>query len=901
MPKHVFSFGPQGVEGDPSDKGRLGGKGAGLAAMTKLGVPVPSGFTISAELCEIRKRTGTNPPELREQVDEALRKVESAIGTKFGDRDNPLLVSVRSGAAISMPGMMDTILNLGLTRPSVEGLARRTKNPRFAWDSYRRLLQMYGSVVLRVDHHAFEEVLASARKAAGVKEDSQLSAEQLQKVVDGYVLAIKRGGDEFPDDARSQLDGAIEAVFKSWDNERAITYRKINKITGLLGTAVTVQAMVFGNMGERSATGVCFTRDPATGENRFFGEWLRNAQGEDVVAGIRTPRPISEMERDLPEVYAQLVATKDRLEAHFRDLLDLEFTVQEGTLYMLQTRSGKRAGLGAVRIAVEMVEEKRLTPAEAVKRVEPEHVEQLLFPVLDPSAKRAAVAGKRLLATGLGVGPGAASGRPVFTAAEAEAAAKAGEKVVLVRKETTPEDIGGMNAAAGILTTVGGRTSHAAVVARGLGKCCVVGCGTLEVDPGRRLVRGNGVTVAGGEPISLDGFTGEVFSGTLATRESEVIATVVGGAAAAKGGTADLYQRLMGFADGSRKLGVRANADTPLDATVARKLGAEGIGLCRTEHMFFAPEERIHAMREVILARKAGGAERALAKLLPMQREDFHAIFRAMEGFPVTIRLLDPPLHEFLPFDTPSQERVAGDMGIPVAEIAHTVEVLREANPMLGHRGCRVGVTMPEIYEMQTRAVLEAAAAVAREGGRVHPEIMIPLVGEARELKYLRDRVARIVAEVQAATKTKLPLLIGTMVEVPRAAVTAGRIAEVADFFSFGTNDLTQTTFGISRDDVGKFIGAYLEKEIYPQDPFRTLDVEGVGQLMRWATVEGRKTKPGLQVGICGEVGGDPASIGFCHALGLDYVSCSPYRVPVARLAAARAALAAEKHSGTGG
>ncbi|MBE3577701.1 MAG: pyruvate, phosphate dikinase [Limnochordales bacterium] len=868
--KMVYAFGGPGrAEGEGDMKILLGGKGAGLAEMTNLGIPVPPGFTITTEVCIEFYNNGKKWPEgLEEQVKEGLKRIEELMGAKFGDPDNPLLLSVRSGARVSMPGMMDTILNLGLNDQAVEGLARKTNNPRFAWDCYRRFIQMYSDVVLGVDHDHFEKLIQARKDQKGVKLDVELDAEDWKALVAQYKeLVLRETGKPFPQDPWEQLKGAINAVFDSWNNPRAIKYREINGIPHDWGTAVNVMAMVFGNMGENSGTGVAFTRDPATGEKRFFGEYLPNAQGEDVVAGIRTPYPVSELERRMPEVYKQLEEIYKKLENHYKDMQDIEFTVQEGKLYMLQTRSGKRTARAAVKIAVDMVHEGLIDKKTALLRVDPKQLDQLLHPMIDPKAKY------EVLAKGLPASPGAAVGRVVFTADDAEEWAKRGEKVILVRSETSPEDIGGMNVAQGILTSRGGMTSHAAVVARGMGKCCVAGAGDIVVDEEARRFRVGNVVVKEGDWITLNGTTGEVILGQVNLVEPSL---------------AGEFAELMSWADEIRKLGVRANADIPRDAKVAREFGAEGIGLCRTEHMFFAPD-RIKAVREMILADDAAGREKALAKLLPFQKNDFIGLFREMQGRPVTIRLLDPPLHEFLPQEEEQLQELSREMGVPVEKLRDRVESLKEFNPMLGHRGCRLGITYPEIYNMQVRAIFEAACELAKEGMTVVPEVMIPLVGTKKELEVLRKNVERVAEEVMAAAGVKLEYRIGTMIEVPRAAVTADEIAQVADFFSFGTNDLTQMTFGFSRDDAGKFLGAYLEQEILPADPFQTLDQEGVGQLVRMGVEKGRAANPNLKTGICGEHGGDPKSIEFCHRVGLTYVSCSPYRVPIARLAAAQA------------
>ena len=881
--KWVYSFGAGHNEGRADMRNLLGGKGANLAEMANIGLPVPPGFTITTEVCTAFYDNGRQyPTELEGQVRDALARVESAVGLRFGDKNKPLLVSVRSGARVSMPGMMDTVLNLGLNDSTVEGLAAASNDPRFAWDSYRRFIQMYGSVVLGVDHHRFEEIIEHAKLDAGVTEDTALTAEEWKGVVAGYkdmvASEIKR---PFPQDPQDQLWGAIGAVFGSWMNPRANTYRRLHDIPAGWGTAVNVQAMVFGNMGEDCATGVCFTRDPSTGENIFYGEFLVNAQGEDVVAGIRTPQPMSKlrskpgevsMEEALPAAYAELLAVRDTLEKHYRDMQDIEFTIQQNKLYMLQTRNGKRTAAASLRIAVEMAQEGLISKQDAVLRVNPASLDQLLHPTLDPKAPRT------VLSKGLPASPGAACGVIVFSADEAESRAAKGEAVILVRIETSPEDIHGMHAARGILTTRGGMTSHAAVVARGMGRPCVAGAGGVAIDYGAQTLTAGGKTLRGGDTVTIDGATGEVFAGTVAMIEPSLSGD---------------FATLMAWADEGRRMKVRANAETPLDADTARKFGAEGIGLCRTEHMFFDPE-RIGAVRQMIMASDEIGRRRALDKLLPFQRQDFTDLFRIMAGLPVTVRLLDPPLHEFLPHADAELAEVASALGTDLDAMHRRMSELSEANPMLGHRGCRLGVTFPEIYEMQARAIFEGALAIAEETGNAPvPEIMIPLVGTRKELEITRAQVDRIAKDVFAKAGKTLDYSVGTMIELPRAAIIADKIAEIADFFSFGTNDLTQTVFGLSRDDAGKFLPAYVEKGILPKDPFVSIDVEGVGEMVRIAAEKGRGTKPGLKLGICGEHGGDPASIAFCEQVGLDYVSCSPYRVPVARLAAAQAALGA--------
>jgi pyruvate,orthophosphate dikinase len=899
----VYFFGSGKADGHAGLRELLGGKGADLAEMTRLGIPVPPGFTVTTRAClryfEEGNRLG---PDVCGEIDAAMRRLEETTGRKFGDPANPLLVSVRSGARTSMPGMMDTVLNLGLTPETTRAFGKATGDPRFAWDCFRRLVQMYGNVVLGVDSDGFERALEQARSDGGVEEDSQLPAGRLEALSHRYLEIIREAeGPGFPLDPRDQLLGAVGAVFRSWNNERAVTYRRLHRIPHDWGTAVNVQTMVFGNRGESSATGVAFTRDPATGARRHYGEYLLNAQGEDVVAGIRTPRPLSRipespgvsLEETMPGVHRQLVQVFDRLEGHYRDLLDIEFTVEDGTLYILQTRRGKRTGFASVRCAVEMVEEGLIDPPTAVTRVEPEQLVQLLAPVFEPKAREAALSEGRLLARGLNAGPGAASGRAVLAAERVLEMARGGEKVILVRTETSPEDIGGMAAAEGILTARGGMTSHAAVVARGMGKSCVVGCSEMTVDAGRRVLRfRDRGEVAEGDPISIDGTTGEVIRGAVPTIPSEILQVLVTRTLEpAQSRLFKQFTRLMEWADAHRRLGVRTNADTPADARTARAFGAAGIGLCRTEHMFFG-SDRIVAVREMILSENEQERRRALAKLLPMQRDDFVGIFREMEGLPVTIRLLDPPLHEFLPREPSQLEEVAAEMGVGVERLRAKVEALEEFNPMLGHRGCRLGITFPEIYEMQARAIFEAASILVREKRKVLPEVMIPLVGIAEELRRLRALVLRVGEEVMGERGVRLDVHVGTMIEVPRACLLAEEIARTADFFSFGTNDLTQLGFGFSRDDAGVYLPGYVAQGLLPHDPFQSLDAEGIGALVRIAVEGGRRGNPDLKVGICGEHGGDPISVEFFHQAGLDYVSCSPYRVPVARLAAARAALA---------
>ena len=889
--KWVYKFGGGTAEGSAEMKNLLGGKGANLAEMARLGIPVPPGFTITTEMCKQYYESGNKfPPELEKQVKEGIEHIEKIMGAKFGDPENPLLVSVRSGAPISMPGMMDTVLNLGLNDETVKGLAKKTGNERFAWDSYRRFVQMYGDVVLGLKPESkeeidpFEEIIDRLKKEKGYKWDTDLTVDDLKYLVEEFKKLIKeRKGIDFPQDPWEQLWGAIRAVFESWNNERAITYRKLNKIPDDLGTAVNVQAMVFGNMGDDSATGVAFTRDPATGEKIFYGEYLVNAQGEDVVAGIRTPQPINKatktspdqktLEEVMPEAYKQLEEIRDRLEKHYKDMQDIEFTVQQGRLWMLQTRVGKRTAKAAVKMAVDMVKEGLIDKKTAIMRVTPEQLDQLLHPMFDPKAE------KKVIAKGLPASPGAATGRVVFHADDAEEWAKRGEKVILVRLETSPEDVGGMHAAEGILTARGGMTSHAAVVARGMGKTAVVGCGVLNVDYAKKQFTVGDIVVKEGDWISIDGSTGEVMLGQVPTVEPQMTGE---------------FGELMQWVDEIRKLGVRTNADTPHDAQVARNFGAEGIGLCRTEHMFFEGE-RIKAVREMILAEDEEGRRKALDKILPYQKQDFLGIFKVMEGLPVTIRLLDPPLHEFLPQEEEAQREMAEDLGVPLEKVKERVEALHELNPMLGHRGCRLGIAYPEITEMQTRAIFEAACELTKQGLKVLPEVMVPLVGTLEEFQNQKEVIDRVAKEVMDEHGVKVEYLVGTMIEVPRAALTADKIATEAQFFSFGTNDLTQMTFGYSRDDVGKFLPMYLEKKILKEDPFQVLDQEGVGQLVKMGTERGRSTRPELKVGICGEHGGEPKSVKFCHKVGMNYVSCSPFRVPIARLAAAQAVVEEEQ------
>ncbi|MEM6333146.1 MAG: pyruvate, phosphate dikinase [Planctomycetota bacterium] len=873
--KMVYSFGKTKNEGNASDKQLLGGKGANLAEMTAIGLPVPPGFTITTETCAAYYDHGKKMPgKLMDQVAAAVKVVEKETGKSFGSAENPLLMSVRSGAAVSMPGMMDTVLNLGLNDKAVVGLAKASGNERFAYDAYRRLLNMYGDVVMGVEHEYFEDEFDKIKTKLGVKLDTDVPTEGLIQLCAAYKKAIaKHAGMDFPQDPLHQLKLSIEAVFSSWNTPRAIRYRQINEITGLKGTAVNVQSMVFGNMGQTSGTGVAFTRDPSTGKNQFYGEFLINAQGEDVVAGIRTPQPVKEMGKWNNKVYKQLLAIKDKLEKHYRDVQDIEFTIENGTLYMLQTRNGKRTGAAAVKIACDMVKEKLIDEKTAVLRVPAGDLTQLLLPSFDPAAKKKASP----LTIGLPASPGASFGKLAFTAEEAVQRSHDGELVLLCRKETSPEDVDGMHSAAGILTSTGGMTSHAAVVARGWGKCCVAGAGDIHIDEKKRKITIHGKTFTHKDLISIDGSTGEVFAGQIGTQEPKLSGD---------------FATLMKWADKHRTLDVRTNADTPADSKRARQFGAQGIGLCRTEHMFFEGD-RITAMREMILAENLADRQKALQKLLPYQRKDFVGIFTAMKGLPVTVRLLDPPLHEFLPHDAKAQADMAKQLGVKPADVKRRVSQLHEANPMLGHRGCRLSVTYPEILDMQVTAIVEAAIECDKKKVKAVPEIMIPLVGHKNELAILREKVEATIANVKTAKKfkKKLDITIGTMIEIPRAALTADEVADHADFFSFGTNDLTQLTFGYSRDDVNTFLPHYINAEILEKDPFQSLDQTGVGQLVDAGVTKGRSTKKGLKCGICGEHGGDPASVGFCHQVGLDYVSCSPFRVPIARLAAAQAAI----------
>jgi len=911
-PKYVYFFGNGSAEGSADMKHLLGGKGANLAEMTNLGIPVPPGFTITTKVCDAYYKNNQQYPEgLAEEIEQNLSRLEKLMGAKLGDPNNPLLVSVRSGAAASMPGMMDTVLNLGLTPDAVQCLIKKTDNERFAWDAYRRFITMFGDVVMGVERHDFEEILDKYKKKARVKNDTELNAEQLKYIVEEFkTIYQKKTRESFPNDPKVQLQKTIKAVFASWNNPRAVKYRQLYDIKGLLGTAVNVQAMVFGNMGNHSATGVCFTRNPSTGENKFYGEFLINAQGEDVVAGIRTPEPITDLEKEMPEVYKELVRYKNTLEKHFKDVQDIEFTIQENRLFILQTRTGKRTTRAAVKFAVDMVKEKLIDKKTAISRIDPNQLDQLLHPTFDPKAK------KEVIAVGLPASPGAATGRVVFSAEDAEKLAEKKEKVILVRKETSPEDIGGMHVSQGILTTRGGMTSHAAVVARGMGKCCVAGCGSLNVDYKSQTFRVDGKVIKKGDYISLDGSSGEIMLGQVSTVEPSLSGD---------------FATLMSWADGIRKLKVRTNADTPMDAKKAREFGAEGIGLCRTEHMFFG-ENRIDSVRQMILSSpdvknlkaKIAAIEKELAKatnnkvsvlkkeliqikkelkeplnsytsalkkLLPMQRLDFEQIFKAMDGLPVTIRLLDPPLHEFLPQEEYNQKEMAKQMKISLKEVQDKVSALHELNPMLGHRGCRLGITYPEIYDMQVQAIIEAACNMKKKGVTVYPEIMLPIISAEQEFTILKDNVHKVANDVMQKKGMQIEYMIGTMIELPRAALIADKIAKHAEFFSFGTNDLTQMTFGFSRDDVGSFVPDYLQKGILEKDPFQVLDQEGVGQLVEIGIKKGRSTRPALKVGICGEHGGNPQTIAFCHKVGMNYVSCSPFRVPIARLAAAQASL----------
>jgi len=893
--KWVYFFGAGKAEGDGEWRDLLGGKGAGLAEMTKIGLPVPAGFTISTEACDYYyKNNKKYPAELQKQVKENVAKLEKVTGKKLGDPKNPLLVSVRSGSARSMPGMMETILNLGLNEKSVEGLAKATGNERFAYDAYRRFVQMYSTVVMGLSKEDLEHRLREMKQRLGVKEDTAVPASGWKELVGEYKEYFKeKSGNAFPEDPMEQLWGAIGAVFGSWMAEKAVTYRRVEKITGLLGTAVNVVQMVFGNTGDNSGTGVCFTRDPSTGEAVFYGDYLTNAQGEDVVAGIRTPVHLTELKKLMPKVYAQLEKVRAKLEKHYKDMQDMEFTVEDSTLYMLQTRTGKRTPAAAFKMAVDMVNEKLITKEEAILRIKPEDIDRLFYPVIDPKLDKKTLAGK-VLGHGIDAVPGAAVGKAVFNAAEAEDWARRGEKVILVRRETSPEDVGGMAVAQGILTATGGKTSHAAVVARGWGKCCIVGAENLDIDYKAKKVTAskNGKVVREGEWLTLDGGEGTVYADQLPLVTPELPKS---------------YHTVMKWADEIRKIGVRTNADTPQDARKAVEFGAEGIGLVRTEHMFFTdfefPEkgkERQRAIQEMIVADTKEARVKALDKLLPFQRRDFIGIFKAMDGLPVTIRLIDPPLHEFVPHDRTKQAELAKDLGISVETVARRVEQLHEANPMLGHRGCRLAITYPEIQDMQVRAIIEAAIECVKQNVKVFPEIMVPLTLDKKEMAILDQAIRRVADDLIKKSGVKLPYMVGTMIELPRAALLADEIAEVAEFFSFGTNDLTQTVMGLSRDDAGRFLPDYVDEKktgIFHGDPFQTLDVHGVGMITRWGIERGRKTRPKLKIGICGEHGGDADSVKFCHQVGMDYVSASPFRVPIARLAAAQAVVE-EKQKG---
>ncbi|MCP4914270.1 MAG: pyruvate, phosphate dikinase [Oligoflexia bacterium] len=880
--KWVYSFNYKRTEGNREMKNLLGGKGANLAEMSSLGLPVPPGFTVSTDACLDYEKNNSISDVIKEQVKEALLEVEKVSGKKFGDDANPLLFSVRSGARVSMPGMMDTVLNLGMNEKSVQGLAELTNNERFAWDSYRRFIQMYANVVMEFNISLLESTLEDLKEARGCHLDTELTAQDWKDLVSVYKkIIVEETGQRFPEDPYEQLWLAIEAVFKSWNNPRAIKYREINDIDHHWGTAVNVQSMVFGNMGDDCATGVCFTRDPSTGDKKFFGEYLINAQGEDVVAGIRTPAPINDdsknisnkemktLEEAMPKTFGELVEVYQKLEAHYKDMQDIEFTIEKDKLFILQTRNGKRTAAAAIKIAVDLVEENILTKEEALLRIDPEDINQLLHPRLDPDAE------KTLLASGLPASPGAASGEICFTSEAANMKAENGAKVILVRQETSPEDISGMVASEGILTARGGMTSHAAVVARGMGKPCVAGCSELSINSGAGILKVAGKEFKEGDPITINGATGEVFEGIIPTIAASID---------------DKFEKFMSWADECRKLEIRTNADNPEDAQVALKFGAKGIGLCRTEHMFFEPE-RILAVREMIFANTETDRRLALEKLLPYQKEDFIGIFKAMDNLPVNIRLLDPPLHEFLPHTNDEKAELAGSLDITLEEINQRQERLHEFNPMLGHRGCRLGVTYPEIYMMQVRAIVEAAIESKNAGITVKPEIMIPLISEAKELEFLREKTIELINTIFEEKGSSIDYKVGTMIELPRAAITAAEVAKSADFFSFGTNDLTQTTYGLSRDDSGKFLPEYQNRAIYPKDPFVALDQSGVGFLVDFAVKEGKKTNSSMHTGICGEHGGEPSSIDFCHKIGLDYVSCSPYRVPIARLSAAQAAL----------
>ena len=873
MAKWVYAF----EEGSADMRNLLGGKGANLAEMTNLGLPIPQGFTVTTEACTDYYAQGRAiSDEIKEQIFAALADLEAKQGKKFGDTENPLLVSVRSGARASMPGMMDTILNLGLTDVAVEGFAAKTGNPRFAYDSYRRFIQMFSDVVMEIPKSYFERILDDIKESKGVKFDTDLTADDLKDVINKFKAIYKdKMGADFPQDPKEQLMEAVKAVFRSWDNERAIVYRRMNDIPGDWGTAVNVQAMVFGNMGNTSGTGVAFTRNPSTGEKGIYGEYLINAQGEDVVAGIRTPQPITRLEEDLPECYAKFIEIANRLENHYRDMQDMEFTIEEGKLFFLQTRNGKRTAPAALQIACDLVDEGKITPEEAVLRIEAKSLDQLLHPTFDAAALKAGT----VIGQALPASPGAAAGKVYFTALEAKEAHEKGERVILVRLETSPEDIEGMHAAEGILTVRGGMTSHAAVVARGMGTCCVSGCGEIAINEEEKVFELGGHVYHEGDYISLDGSTGKIYDGDIKTVEASISGN---------------FERIMGWADSFRTLKVRTNADTPLDAANAVKYGAEGIGLCRTEHMFFEPD-RIPKIRQMILARTVAEREKALNDLIPFQKGDFKGIYEVMEGKPVTIRFLDPPLHEFVPTEQADIDDLAVKMMMTAEEVQAICDSLHEFNPMMGHRGCRLAVTYPEIAKMQTRAVMEAAIEVKEEKGfDIVPEIMIPLVGEKKELKFVKDVVVATAEQVKKEKNSDIKYSVGTMIEIPRAALLADEIAQEAEFFSFGTNDLTQMTFGFSRDDAGKFLGDYYKNKIYESDPFARLDQSGVGQLVQMAAEKGRAIRPDIKLGICGEHGGDPSSVEFCHKVGLSYVSCSPFRVPIARLAAAQAAIASK-------
>ncbi|MEN8153075.1 MAG: pyruvate, phosphate dikinase [Acidobacteriota bacterium] len=870
---HVYFFSKENTDGKKELKDLLGGKGANLAEMSSIGLPIPPGFTITTEVCEIfYKNNSSYPEDVKLEVEENLRKLESLMGKRLGDENDPLLVSVRSGAAVSMPGMMDTVLNLGMNDKSVKGLTSLSGNIRFAYDSYRRFIQMFGNVVLGVEHEKFEEILDEEKEKKGLRTDVELSSDDLEVIVSKFKeLVVRETGEEFPQDPLVQLWKSIDAVFGSWHNPRADKYRELNNITGLKGTAVNVQAMVFGNLGDTSGTGVTFSRNPSTGENKYYGEYLMNAQGEDVVAGIRTPNPVSELQEENPSIYDQLISFKDILEKHYRDMQDMEFTIQDGNLFLLQTRNGKRTGFASIKIAADMVNEGLLTKREAIMRVSPEDLDQLLHPSIDPGQKYST------LAKGLPASPGAAIGKIVFSAEKAEEMAAKGEKVILVRKETSPEDIGGMNAAEGILTATGGMTSHAAVVARGMGKCCVAGCGDLVIK-NDNTCEISGKAYKEFDLITLNGTKGEVIEGELKLTTPEISGE---------------FEKFMTWVDEEREINVRTNADTPKDSVIARKFGAEGIGLARTEHMFFEGD-RIDAVREMILAENKEGREKALNKILPMQMDDFVGIFKAMDGLPVTIRLLDPPLHEFLPHSDAELRELSETINVDFKLLKEKTDSLKEFNPMLGHRGCRLAITYPEIAEMQTEAIIKSALKVKKEGIKVLPEIMVPLTGTDAEFSFLKDLIIAKADKIFREENDSLEFLVGTMIEIPRACLVADKIAENADFFSFGTNDLTQMAFGYSRDDAGVFLPEYVEKGVLKNDPFQVLDQEGVGQLMKIGIEKGRQSNSGLKVGICGEHGGEPSSVEFCYNAGMNYVSCSPYRVPIARLALAQAKLKKE-------